>query len=311
MKNTPRRIVNWKAAWYYKKSGDEMFGYVQPLKPELKVKELEAYKGYYCGLCKAIRDQYTHSARFMLNYDCAVLSLLLSSMSGEMPEVSQERCVVSPVKKKTIVHSREAAYAATVNVLLGCAKIEDNVADEGGIAARALSLFYRRVKKRASEDAPALAAEFENRLRTLRELEKAQCCEVDAVSAEFGQLLSAVFASAPFEFVDKGTKQVLAHFGYHLGRWIYIADAANDIEKDIKTGSYNVYLRRPSGEPEKVRSAIREEAEFNLHISLAEACKAYELLDIKRDKPLLDNIMYLGLAKKTEDVLKGETNGSV
>jgi hypothetical protein len=282
------------------------------LKPELRVKELEAYKGYYCGLCKAIRDQYTHAARFMLNYDCAVLSLLLASMSDGLPQVTQERCAASPFKRKTVVHAREAAYAATVNVLLGCFKIDDNVADEGALSARALSLFYRRVKKRAASNAPALAAAFEARLSALRALEQARCPEVDAVSAEFGRLLSAVFASAPFEFVDKGARQALAHFGYHLGRWIYIADAVNDLEKDRRTGSYNVYLLHSAAkEPDALRGAIREEAAFNLHISLAEACKAYELLDIKRDKPLLDNIMYLGLAKKTEDVLKGETNGSV
>jgi len=85
----------------------------------------------------------------------------------------------------------------------------------------------------------------------------------------------------------------------------------NDLEKDYKTGSYNVYLLRKPGEPKEVRRSIEEEAAFNMHISLAEACKAYELLEVKRDKPLLDNIMYLGLAKKTEDVLKGEKNGSV
>jgi hypothetical protein len=288
-----------------------MFGYVQPLKPELKVKELEAYKGYYCGLCKAIRDRYSHAARFMLNYDCAVLSLLLASMSEEMPEVNRERCIASPVKHKTVVHAREAAYAATVNVLLGCAKIDDNAADEHKLSARTLSLVYRRVRKRAKSDAPELAAEFDTRLHALSLLEKAGCTDVDAVSAEFGQLLSAVFASAPFEFVDKGAKQALAHFGYHLGRWIYIADAVNDMEKDAKSGSYNVYLLRSPTGAGNLRDAIREEAAFNLHISLAEACKAYELLNIKRDKPILDNIMYLGLAKTTEDVLKGETNGSV
>ena len=288
-----------------------MFGYVQPLKPELKVKELEAYKGYYCGLCKAIRDKYTHAARFMLNYDCAVLSMLLSSMSGGELAVTQERCAASPVKKKTVVYTREAEYAATVNVLLGCAKLADNAADEHSLSSSALSLVYSGVRKRAEKDAPELAAEFEARLSALRELEQAQCREVDAVAAEFGRLLSAVFASAPYDFVDKGAKQALSHFGYHLGRWIYIADAVNDIEKDHKTGSYNVYLLRSPGEPAKVRREAEEEAKFNLHISLAEACKAYELLDIKRDKPLLDNIMYLGLAKKTEDVLKGEKNGSV
>jgi hypothetical protein len=294
-----------------RQSGEVMFGYVQPLKPELKVKELEAYKGYYCGLCKAIRDRYSHAARFMLNYDCAVLSLLLASMSEEMPGVARERCVASPIKRKTVVHAREAEYAATVNVLLGCAKIADNAADEGSLSARSLALVYRRVRKRAESDAPALAAEFETRLKALYALEKANCTDVDAVSAEFGQLLSAVFASAPFAFVDKGAKQALAHFGYHLGRWIYIADAVNDMEKDAKSGSYNVYLLRSPVGSDNLREAIREEAAFNLQISLAEACKAYELLNIKRDKPILDNIMYLGLAKTTEDVLKGETNGSV
>lgn len=288
-----------------------MFGYVQPLKPELKVKELEAYKGYYCGLCKAIRDKYTHTARFMLNYDCAVLSLLMSSMSDGQLTVAQERCAASPVKKKTVVHAREAEYAATVNVLLGCAKIDDNVADEHKLTDRALSLFYRSVKKQAISDAPELAAEFEARLSALRKLEQERCCEVDAVAAEFGRLLAMVFSSAPYDFVGKGAKQALSHMGYHLGRWIYIADAVNDLEKDHKTGSYNVYLIRTPGEPAEVRKAIAEEAAFNLHISLAEACKAYELLDIKRDKPLLDNIMFLGLAKKTEDVLKGDKNGSV
>ena len=194
-----------------------MFGYVQPLKPELKVKELEAYKGYYCGLCKAIRDQYTHTARFMLNYDCAVLSLLLSSMSGGQATVASERCIASPVKKKIVVHTPEAGYAATVNILLGCAKIEDNVADEKRVDARVLSFFYRRVKKQARQEAPELALEFENRLRAMRELEKSKCRDVDAVSAEFGHLLAAVFASAPFEFVDSGAKQALSILDIILG----------------------------------------------------------------------------------------------
>ena len=288
-----------------------MFGYIQPLKPELKVKELEAYKGYYCGLCKAIREKYTHAARFMLNYDCAALSLLISSMSDEDLTVRQERCVASPLKKKTVVHSREAGYAATVNVLLGCARIDDTAVDDHKLSARALSLFYRRVRNRAKCDAPVLATEFESRLGALHALERDLCSDVDAVASEFGWLLSAVFSSAPFEFVNRGAKQALSHFGYHLGRWIYIADAVNDLEKDRKSRSYNVYLLKTPGDPINIRREIKDEAAFNLHISLAEACKAYELLDIKRDKPLLDNIMYLGLAKITEDILKGETNGSV
>ena len=287
-----------------------MFGYVQPLKPELKIKEYEAYKGYYCGLCKAIKENYTHTARFMLNYDCATLNLLLSSMSDSMPSVVRERCIASPVKKKTVVRAEEASYAAAVNVLLGCAKIDDNARDEGRLSAHILRLFYRPLAHRARREHEALAAEFTQRLEQLWALERAGCRDVDAVADAFAQLLAAVFAGAPFDFLDEAAKKTLWHFGYNLGRWIYIADAMSDIEKDAKSKSYNVFLLRAEGAAD-VRQAVKEEAAYNMNMSLAQACNAYELLTIKRDKPLLDNIMYLGLAKKTEDVLKGEDDGSV
>lgn len=288
-----------------------MFGYVQPLKSELKMKEYEAFKGYYCGLCKAIKEKYTNLARFMLNYDCAVLSLILSSMSDEAPTVAREVCIASPLKKKTVIHSRESEYAAMMNVLLGYAKIRDAAADDRKISAGFLSGVYRRVSKRAAKDCPELAGEFSARLGNLQKLEQQKSGDVDAVSSEFGSLLGAVFSSAPYAFIDGAAKKTLRHVGYNLGRWIYIADAFDDIIKDEKTKSYNVFLQREHKDAAALKEAIREEAAFNLNFSLAEACKAYELLDIKRDKPLIDNIMYLGLAKKTEDVLKGEANGSV
>jgi len=288
-----------------------MFGYVQPLKPELKVRESEAYQGYYCGLCKAIKENYTNAARFMLNYDCATLMLLFSSMSPEAPEVRRETCVASPVKKKTVVSSAEAPYAAAVNVLLGCAKLADTAADERSLAAKLLLLFYRRVQRRAAKDHGELADKFAQRIAALSALERQGCTEIDAVAAEFGQLLASAFSLAPHGFLDGAARRALWHFGYNLGRWIYIADAADDLEKDAKSKSYNVFLTRPHGDVAALRQEIAGDARFNLHYSLAEACKAYELLDIRRDKPLLDNIMYLGLAKKTEEVLKGKAHGSV
>jgi hypothetical protein len=211
-----------------------MFGYVQPLKPELKVKENEAYRGYYCGLCKAIKENYTNAARFMLNYDCATLLLLFSSMSDEAPQVHREHCVVSPVKKKTIVASHEAPYAAAVNVLLGCAKIADTAADEHSLTARLLLLVYRGVQRRSSREYGELADAFARRLGALSALERQGCTEIDAVSAEFGELLAAAFSLAPYGFLDEAARKALWHFGYNLGRWVYIADAVDDIEKDAK-----------------------------------------------------------------------------
>lgn len=275
------------------------------------MKEYEAFIGYYCGLCKTIKEKYTNAARFMLNYDCAVLSILLSSMSDDIPIVNRERCIANPLKKKTIVRSSEAEYAAAVNIILGYGKIQDTAIDDKKVTAHLLSLVYRRVRKKAGRDSEALTRQFDERMRNLHLLEEQKSSSLDAVSSEFAHLLAAVFSLAPYDYIDAAAKKTLRHFGYNLGRWIYIADAVNDLEKDHKKNSYNVFLQREYTDIAQHRKKIREEAAFNLNYSLAEACKAYELLDIKRDKPLLDNIMYLGLAKKTEDILKGEVNGSL
>ncbi len=48
--------------------------------------------------------------------------------------------------------------------------------------------------------------------------------------------------------------------------------------------------------------------ELNLLLYLSELAKAWETLDIKKNKNLLDNIIYLGLLRKTEQILqKGNT----
>ena len=195
--------------------------------------------------------------------------------------------------------------------MLGYGKVKDTVRDDKKFYARILKGFYRRVDARASRDYKALAKVFELRMSNLHELESSNCGNVDAVSGEFAELLAAVFSLAPFKFIDENAKKAMWHFGYNLGRWIYIADAVDDILKDEKSGSYNVYLQREYSDIESHRKQIIEEAQFNMHYSLAQACKAYELLDIKRDKELMDNIMYLGLAKKSEEILKGDMNGSV
>ena len=288
-----------------------MFGYIAPLVPELKVKEHEAFKGYYCGLCKTIKEKYSNTARFMLSYDCAVLSLLLSSLSDEMPQVTKERCIASPFKKKTIIRSKQAEYAAGVNVLLGYGKVKDTAADDKKLYAHILLTLFGRQFKHASADYENLSEKFLLHLGSLAELEEKKCDNIDEVSSQFGELLAGVFSLAPYPFMDEGTKKAMYHLGYNLGRWIYIADAVDDLEKDYKKDRYNVYLQRAFGDIKEHRGRIMEEAQFNMNYTLFEACKAYELLDIKRDKGLIDNIMYQGLAKKTEDILKGDVDGSV
>jgi hypothetical protein len=96
--------------------------------------------------------------------------------------------------------------------------------------------------------------------------------------------------------------------GYSLGRWLYIIDAVDDMARDRKSGNYNVFLQKyqDSSDP-----AVLKEAEFNLYFSLAKAAEAYSRLPVKKNKGILDNILYLGLKERTNLVLKGKAFESI
>ena len=86
-----------------------------------------------------------------------------------------------------------------------------------------------------------------------------------------------------------------------LGRFIYILDAYEDMEKDKKKHSFNVFLLNPAL-PDK------EELRASLTFTLSSVASSYELLTLKVNKPILDNIIYLGLSNVLDNVLdhKGE-----
>lgn len=79
-----------------------MFGYVVPLKSELKVRELAQYNAYYCGLCASIGSRFGQAARLTLNYDSTFIAMLLTDLSGSAPRpCTMRRCGYKPVPQKT------------------------------------------------------------------------------------------------------------------------------------------------------------------------------------------------------------------
>ena len=89
------------------------------------------------------------------------------------------------------------------------------------------------------------------------------------------------------------TKRVLSEFGYYLGRWIYLIDACDDIKKDIENNNFNPL--------KNTFASFNDIDKFNaycnqvLNLTLSRALSAYNLLHIEYFKPILDNIMKLGL----------------
>lgn len=274
-----------------------MFGYIRILKDELRVREYNMFRSYYCGLCKSIKSEYGFVSRMGLSYDVTFLALMLSSVSNDETEVSPERCIVSPFNKKPIVQKTDVlSYAAAVNVILSYLKLSDDWRDERSLKALLCMPLFWGAKRKAEKRYGELFKEIKMHLDKLSLLEKEKCSEIDRLANEFGLVLSSVFNSYPGG--EQNEKRILSHMGYMLGRFIYILDAYEDREKDKKKKCFNPFLlNKDNGNADEIKESLM--------FTLSDVSNTYKLLNIKRNRPILDNIIYLGLPDSVEKVFCG------
>lgn len=285
-----------------------MFGYITPEKPELKIKEYELFRAYYCGVCKSIGKKCGQLPRFALNYDSAFLAVLLSAAVNEPLELRAERCIAHPMKKRPCVkNSKIVVYAADMNIMLAYYNLYDNWRDEKSLLSGSASLILRTAFKKIKRKYHEKCGIIEDRLRELNELERNKCPSMDMAAEPFARLMEAVTFYNPADDGDVKKGEALKWIGYNLGKWIYIFDAFDDIAGDIKKGSYNPLIYQfgyAGGDIDEFRDGIRERVEFNLTHTLSEMAKAYKLLDIRNNSGIIENIIYMGMLRKTEQILK-------
>ena len=77
-----------------------MFGYVTPFKMELKIKDYEKFKAYYCGLCHEIKSNFGDLPRMSLNYDMTFIAVLFDALSSDKTIYEPFKCALHPTKKK-------------------------------------------------------------------------------------------------------------------------------------------------------------------------------------------------------------------
>lgn len=232
-----------------------MFGYVRPALNRLSAEEKERYKSAYCGLCHAMGKRHGWLARFTLNYDFAFLAVLLYGGEGERDSCLR-RCPAHPLRKpKTCICGNALDTAADESVILTWHKLTDDISDKsffGGIPARLLRFGLRRAYRRAALQQPAFDCKVRENLAQLEELESARSPKLDRAADTFASLLAAAADCCAEENRRRAMKQLL----YHLGRWIYLVDAWDDLKEDRRTGRYNPLDARFSGQAEAERAYV-------------------------------------------------------
>lgn len=274
-----------------------MFGYLQIHKDELKVKEYEAYKSVYCGLCKQLGRDYGFLTRLILSYDCTFYAILLMSLKRSCTGFSDGRCKFNPLKKCKFADCKDNAYskASALSVISAYYKVVDDIDDSGFFKRIALKIakpFFGRRQKKAAMRFPEIEIIVSEMMKNQKAAENDELVTIDKAANPTAKMISDL---AALEGGNDLQKRVLSEFGYQIGRWVYLIDAADDYEKDKKSGNFNPFIKADINDKDYINSVLSQ--------SLARAYDAYNLLDIIDFKPIIDNMMLYGFPNKQNAVL--------
>ena len=276
-----------------------MFGYIRVYKPELKMGEYSAYNAVYCGFCRAL-GSFGSILRMTLSYDFTFFSLLSLSLDEDFCGFTSCRCPAKLFSKKTCVKECEhLTYSARLAIMMLYFKLLDDKKDRDKFSPlKALALLYLKPRyKKVAAALPKEAGLIENFIKEQERVEDGAhgidaCCDPTArVLSQFFALLSKTDEQ----------KEALSRLGYVLGRWIYLLDAADDLEKDIKKRRFNPLKTGADMSKDQIADA-KKEAEFSLNVCISEAQDAILKLKLYHFEPVLKNVIFLGL-KNTQDAV--------
>ena len=297
-----------------------LFGYIKVDRANLLGKEYDAYKSIYCSLCKQLGKDYSLFARFILSYDCTFYAMLILSLSEETLCFSKGRCRFNPCKKCVYARTNTNALslAAALSVSSAYYKLRDNLYDSPWykrIGYRLIQPFFARWRSKAKKKYPAVDEAVATMLEQQLAAEKSPDVSIDMAAEPTAKMLAAVCAMIPDEVPLKITdtekvKRILSTFGYFLGRWIYLIDAADDYGKDVKRGNFNPY-----------KTILTDHSSFDslviptLNHALSEVLLSYGLLEAGRFDPIILNVLKVScvniqkqISEKYNDQKNGENN---
>ncbi len=265
-----------------------MLGYVRTYKPEMKFKEYDVYRGVYCTLCKALLRRYSPLGQLFLSYDVTFLALLLLSVSDNDPSMCRARCCVNPLKKCTSC-GRGAVldFCADVSVMMFYHKILDDLHDHGFFKKLlALTLYPAAwcMHRKAVRLQPQAAEVM--RILTARQaqIEQDVDCSLDRAaqpSADGLRQIAAIYCA----------NETFGRLVYLLGRYVYLIDAVDDVQKDLRSGNFNPLKGLYRQDAKQFYNRAMEMLNFNI----SEMLQCFDAIPFNRFSDIIYNVLFNGL----------------
>lgn len=261
-----------------------MFGYVTINRLELKGKYYDRYKAFYCGLCKVLHDKYGIKGQMTLTYDMTFLVIFLTSLYDKKSDIKRERCIIHPCAGHAAMTNEYTLYAADMSIILAYYNFIDNWQDDRDIKSRTAMAVLKKDVQKVKKKYKRQCRVIENELKALADCEKREERDIDTVSYHFGKILEEIFVYKRDIWEDTVRKM-----GFYLGKFIYLMDSWDDLEKDHDKCRYNVFEKMSE------QNNFDDECRQILIMMMAECSRKFELLPIIKNRELLRNILYSGV----------------
>lgn len=258
-----------------------MFGYIVAGFDDIDEQEAKRYHEVYCGLCHSIKNRYGQLSRMCLTYDLTFFALLFGSLYEPGERRERSRCALHPVEAQDFVQSTYTDYAADLTVAFAYHKCLDDWNDDRSVKARSALGLLKEPYKNARQRIPSECNAIEAALKDISTLENDPLTQPDEVANRFGELLAQLFT-----FEHDHWAEALHSLGYHLGRFIYLMDAAVDYEDDKESGSYNPLV--------PLDISLHERKTLLMGI-MGKAAESFEKLPLVQDVHLLRSVLYAGV----------------
>lgn len=277
-----------------------MFGYITINAPELKIKDYQTYHSFYCGMCRSLKKKYGWFGQLALNYDLTFLAMLHTGLYEQPEEVDKHFCALHPTRKMEACRNLAVEYAADMTMLLAYFQYLDHWEDDRNAAYLAEAAVLRKKVRRLAGQYPRQFRAVVCYVKELRLAQQKGESDLDEIAGLTGNMLGEIFVMQEDEWSG-----ILRKTGFFLGKFIYLMDAYEDLEKDEKQGSYNPLSFWKEKKP------FEEWSRSILTYMMADCCREFEKLPILLHVDILRNILYSGVWTKFDQITQKRTKEEI
>jgi len=282
-----------------------MFGYIRTDTPYLYIKDQTLYRAMYCGVCKGIGEVCGQCARMGLTYDVTFLSVLLHNLKGQDVRIEKSKCLTHWLISRPMAEVDEMTkQLGALNTVLAYYKYTDDIQD--GDRGRGKRLWFSAGYKRAAKQYPKLEEIVRRNLAEQERTEKSGTDSLDRAADATANMLAEI---SDLLLEDKKTPYT-HNLCYAVGKWIYLIDALDDYDKDVKKGAYNPFVKA-YGYPCKAEllRKKKEDVEYVFHSLFYDIRENLANIKFHFNRDLSDNILLRGLPMQTRRVAFGDCEG--